>query len=86
MMTARPNDFWPSRTRGNADDYDSHRPVKIPSVPSAASAITITIRGQGNRRPGPLGAVRDKSHRPETAPTAADDADDADAKAGLHFG
>jgi hypothetical protein len=20
------NDFWPSRTRGNADDYDSHRP------------------------------------------------------------
>src|SRR6266545_8311845 len=54
---------------------------------------TVSIVGDNDHDPGsrqpwpwPLGAVRNKSHRPETAPTAADDADDADAKAGLHFG
>jgi hypothetical protein len=54
---------------------------------------TVSSGGDNDHDPGskqpsrwPLGAVRDKSHRPETAPMAADDADDADAKAGVHFG
>jgi hypothetical protein len=54
---------------------------EIPSAPSASSAITITILGRANRRPGPVGSARDDSHRPGSA--AADDADGADAKAAL---
>jgi hypothetical protein len=55
---------------------------------STVSSVGDNDHDPGSRQPSPwpLGAVRDKSHRLETAPTAADDADDADAKAGLHFG
>jgi hypothetical protein len=55
---------------------------------STVSSVGDNDHDPGSRQPSPwpLGAVRDKSHRPETAATAADDADDADAKAGLHFG
>jgi hypothetical protein len=55
---------------------------------STVSSVGDNDHDPGSRQPSPwpLGAVRDKSHRPETAPTAADDAGNADAKAGFHFG
>jgi hypothetical protein len=54
------------------------------------TVTTVSIVGDNDHDPGqsqpspwPLGAVRDKSHRPEIA--AAHDADGTDAKAGLSF-